>query len=274
MDINSTNFERVSEAKLIDCEAKRGGKIKRETFLVQTEFVNMGLLSGLKRSQGGIGLNDQDDPRNNIGCRARELLRSAPLHLHQEVMKTFIRRHKDILDKCRLPWYIPEWLGGMGLPSGSWGEPSELDMRLAHLILINWKATRPISLAHEQVTWQTWKLAERRMPETQYLPAKSDYSDLYNDIMGRQCVNLLFDANLDLDDLKAAVMEGTTNRALKRNAKLWSPVGKNLPTPLKVHELQFQAQYPALPPTAEMKFTAVPVRPPTKTWGVAVSALD
>jgi hypothetical protein len=282
LDINSTNFERVSDPKRIPCESKDGGRVMRETFLVQTKFVNMGLLSGLKRSQGGIGLDDQDDPRNNIGCRARELLRHAPEELHAVLMKSFILRHKDILDKTRqVPWYIPEWLGGLGLPSGDWGTPSETDLRLARLILINWKKERPISLAHQNVAWQTWRLAEKRLPDAVfYLPEKTIYSEIYNEVMGKLVVNLLFDANIELDDLKEAATGGNVGRALKKNARLWSPLGKQLPAPLKEHELRFLAQHPALPPIAGMPYyfgqhsTAIPVRASTKHWGVRVSALD
>jgi len=252
VDINSTSFVRTKEPFEIECTGREGAKIMRMTSLRLTKYVNFGLVNGLKRSQGTIGLNDQDDPRNNLGARARELIRLSPLELQHSAMRLFVKTHKKLLDTMRLPWYIPEWLGGVGLPSGSWGGPSVLDLRIAQRILYSWKKERPISLAHQEVSWQTWKLAEESLPKPGFTREKGEGTDLFTELMGKKCVDLLFDSSIDMTDLLQEPQKGTGMRvanAIKKNAKLWAPKQKGgsnkLPQPIEIEKLQFLTLYPA-----------------------------
>lgn len=165
-------------------------------------------------------------------------------------MKQFIQAHKHLLDTMRLPWYIPEWLGGVGLPIGEWGGPSDLDLRIARALLNNWSTERPTSLAHKETSWQTWRLAESRMPKAFFTETENALTALYSRVMTLQCVNLLFDSHVSLRELMVTVQGGRTAQAIKRNAKLWSPKRWTncLPQPLKVEDLKFVARFPALPP--------------------------
>jgi len=244
LDINSTNFQRTDEPKDIQYQRKDNTVVTRKTHLSQTRYVNVGLVKGLKRSQGRIGLNDQGDERNNMSARARELLRLSPPGLSENVMKTFINYHRDVLDKTRLPWFIPEWLGGVGLPIGKWGEPSDLDLRIARRIILNWKTQRPIPLSHKDVTWKTWLMAQERLPEPLYTTTKGPHTEAYTRAVALKCVDLLFDSKVELNDLFSGIQEGTrVHKAISHNAKLWKVEG-GLPQPLNLTDLEFSALYP------------------------------
>jgi len=239
VEINSTIFRRVPEFPLWFPEERINGHYReacvRKSCLRQVRYVNGGLLLGLKRSQGRVGIKDQDDPRGNLGVRADSLLQLAPEKLHERIMKVFLSRHRTLLEKMRLPWYLPDWLGGVGLPTGSWGQPSDLDLRLARRILNNWEELHPIPLANKEAPWKTWLLAQTKLPKPVYTDRPSEATEEYRRMVGLHCVNLLFDSDIKLSDMYEAVNGSTkVSRAIARNAKLYSPRGlRDIPKPLE-----------------------------------------
>jgi hypothetical protein len=247
VNINSTNYlrdeENPTEEHIFYTDSlftKRFNPFKLNL------YVNMGLMTGLKRSGLSIGLSDQDDPRNNIGVRYRELIRLSPPSMRNEIHKGFVNRHRELLEKARLPWYIPEWLGGLGLTGIV--EPSELDLRIAHMILLNWETRRPISLAHQEATWKTWQLAQKALPKPMLTFEKNKGVEEYKDLVAKKCIDLLFDLNIDLETLMTEVRKGEgVNKAIKRNAVIWSPkTYKELAKPLKMVDIEFRARYDSL----------------------------
>jgi len=247
VNINSTNFEVGQQwdeqEDFLDYDEKDNPVI-RHTPYVRTKFINMGLMNGLKRSGLSIGLSDQDDPRDNIGVRYRELMRSCPSSMRGEVHKGFIDKHRDLLSKTYLPWYMPEWIGGLGLLG--YEMPSELDLRVARMILLNWKKTRPISLAHGDTNWKIWQLAEKRVPKPYFVEKKNEGVELYNAIVVKQCIDLLFDSSITLDTLFEEVTKGQkVSTAIRHNAKLWDPrrYGNHLPAPMKYDDILFKPKY-------------------------------
>lgn len=242
LEINSTLYERLKSPKKIDYLSETKGKIKRETHLSEVKYVNVGLLLGIKRSQGVIGLNDQSDPHNNISMRSRSLLESCPEHMRTTVMEIFIQKHRELLTKSRLPWYIPEWLGGIGLPRGPWGENSELDLRLAHKILLNWAKERPIPISHQETPWQIWQIAQKGLPEPVFTTERNSDVEYYRQVVGIKCIDLLFDSNINLEDLLHEVKSNKTSKAIKHNSKLWIPKGR-LPKPLTQGQIEFRPRY-------------------------------
>jgi len=82
-------------------------------------YVNMGLVMGMTRSEGGTTkelVHDTLDPRvPTIGARHRSLLKSCPYHMRLKVHELFLRKNIDFLSSLHIPWYIPESLGGVGL---------------------------------------------------------------------------------------------------------------------------------------------------------------
>jgi len=249
LEINSTRFDRTdSDHRIIVPDRRTGEPVTRVTRIVQTPYVNMGLLLGLKRSQGKAGLKDLEDPRNSVGHRARELLRTCPEHLRHKTMSEFLNVHRNMLNIPRIPWFVPEWLGGFGIPSGDWGEPSELDRRQARAILLEWKKRRPIALGRPGAAWHVWELAERRMPKPHYSEVKGPLTELYDSLVGKHVVNLLFDSRLQLNDLRKEVTATRVGKALRHNSKIWTPKAGALPQPMSDTEMQFRRQYTALPP--------------------------
>jgi hypothetical protein len=243
VNINSTNFELQEVPHRITMRINNKSTVYRDCRLTQTKYVNLGLVVGNKRSQGPSGLNDQNDPSNNIGMRARELIRLCPEQLQEPVMKEFLKYHSELLQKMRLPWYIPDWLGGLGLPLGS---PSDVDLRLAALILRNWSKERPTPLCRSESPWKLRKMAEKQM--RQYIqPTSSTGKDSgvndYNRAAGTLVVNLLFDSRHSISDLKQEVVGSKVSRLIAHNARLWSPAGKNLPPPLTEEEIKFNPRY-------------------------------
>jgi hypothetical protein len=208
------------------------------------KYINMGLMNGLKRSGLSVGLNDQDDPRNNIGTRYREMIRLCPETLIHKAHKIFINSHRKLLVSSHLPWYIPEWLGGLGITGIE--TPSVKDLRISRMIIQNWKTTRPISLAHQEMNWKTWQLAAKHVPEPFIVQQKNKGCEDYNNVVAEKCIDLLFDSNVTLEDLFTGIQEGMskTKVAISHNARMWKvSTYKHLGKPLTMEELKFQGRY-------------------------------
>jgi hypothetical protein len=183
--------------------------------------------------------------KDNLSARSRELLRLAPTRLHEACMKMFLSKHWDILNKVSsIPWYVPEWLGGYGLPRGSWGGPTELDLRLVQKILFNWSHSRPISPSKKEMTWTTWIVAENSLPEPFFCDTKNIYTEQYTSMVNRKCISLLFDSNIKLDTLFKET-EGRGQWMLFHNQRIYEKALKGkLPAPLPLEKLDFVARYP------------------------------
>jgi hypothetical protein len=260
IEINSTQFRREQEdpqtlilekTERIRNPVKYDGapKMITQTRMVKrlipfrmTRYVNVGLMFGLKRSGLSVGLNDQDDPRQNLGTRYRELLRLCPSQMKEQAHKAFINHHRNLLVATRLPWFVPEWIGGVGLIG--FKEPSEKDLRIARMITINWAKRRPISLAHQEANWKTWQEASKRVPSPFVVEEKNSGVEIYTRAVASECINLLFDSDVTLERLFQVVTENKTSGAIKHNARLWSPsMYPKLPTAMAVDKLWFKPQY-------------------------------
>jgi hypothetical protein len=241
LEMNSTLYK---VDKPHDVVIKQGCKeVVRISPYSLVQYINLGLLLGMKRSSGKVGLTDQTDPRNNMAARARQLLKFAPSESHTIVMREFIKQHKELLTMINLPWYIPEWLGGIGLPTGEWGTPSEIDLRIARRILIHWWDRKPIQLGQQEVSWKTWELASKALPEPNYTGIKDQSTEDYSHEVAVKCVDLLFDSNYSLEDLNPTSTSQNPWRAIKHNQALWR-VTSDLPPPLELEKLEFQPLLP------------------------------
>jgi len=246
LEINSQIFLREEETHPLaywtkDVEGK-DKLIFRQCPFRQVEFVNTGLLTGAKRSAAKVGLGDIDDPYENIGMRAQWLVDQSPMEVKSTVMRQFLKCHREVLERTRCPFYIPQWLGGLGLPCGDWGEPSELDLRLAHKVLLEWKQRRPVTGTKEG--WQTWRLASSALPEPLYTSEKGPDSELYQDAVTKKCIDLLFDSNVSLEDLHVVNDPTSGARLVRMNARLYVPPKGKLPQPLPLWRLEKLKRYP------------------------------
>lgn len=102
-NINSTSYEfRTGKFKLIP-------------------YVNMGLVMGLGRSgvekvDVSVATQDYDNPFvKSLGARHHALIESCPVHLRMAVHELFLQHNAETLKHTRVPWYVPESLGGVGL---------------------------------------------------------------------------------------------------------------------------------------------------------------
>lgn len=251
VNMNSTNFLAGQESTYQDSES---GKIRKTPF-IRTNYINMGLLTGKKRSEASVSLNDEDNPYERIGVAYRDLIKNSPANLKLAVHKAFIEHHKDVLEKSRVPWYIPEWLGGLGMTGVE--KPSETDLRIARRILLNWTVERPIQLGRKEAKWKTWQLASKLVPTPNYTPYGDDPGvDQYKDLVAKKCVDLLFDSNVNLEDLLTTSATSRTNQALAHNSHLWSPRSRGpkcpcrgLPDPIDPKEIEYQSKYETYSPT-------------------------
>jgi len=85
-------------------------------------YVNMGLVCGMGRSGGSTGVRDVIKEDNfdqsmdlTIGGRHHALMESCPVELIGSVHKAFLKKHASVLQTVRVPWYVPEKFGGVGL---------------------------------------------------------------------------------------------------------------------------------------------------------------
>jgi len=137
-------------------------------------YVNMGLVCGLKRSGGKVGILDVHD--DSVGSRHRDMMFNLPpaLEFRKRAHGIFVKYNRSVLDSFTLPWFIPENLGGWGL-SSLYGlrviqgvvtplkhfvlGPSDLDMRIASKFVSSSKPSgvRSIPSSGEVVARSIWE---------------------------------------------------------------------------------------------------------------------
>lgn len=231
LNMNSTSYTyKPSRTSVLP-----NGKIAKRTFeLVQ--YVNVGLLLNIQRSAGG-DKRLEEATEWNTAARARELVRLTPPKLLKRVQPFFLKT----MPKTNLPWFIPEWLGGIGLPK-EMGTPSDLDLRMAHWILLNWKKKRPEKIKIPSL-WKTRELAEKAVPKPLLQPqslggelAREEYERLLS-LTG---IGILFDSRVELSTLLREQPEAAViKRKIRHNEVLWRPPKQKLPHPLAADEIEY-----------------------------------
>jgi len=218
-----------------------GGRVRESRFKA-VGFVNLGLVYGLKRS-GTERVGAEDVARSegayqpSAGARAQDLVETSPERLRDRVMREYIRQNRLWLDQVRVPWYMPRWLGGVGLPSwfrenGTLVGPTSLDLRKAKSIMLNWSRNRP--RLSTDAEWRMHQLALKRLPAPHVAPASAVTRDMLaasDRLYGDSIIGLLFDSDVGIDRLKVAKGESRmgAKRALRWNERLWTkaaPLGR------------------------------------------------
>jgi hypothetical protein len=163
LNINSTTFDytpldpvRTTVIRHVDFV-----EVERLVLFRKVQYVNLGLLFGLKRSGGKVSSADIGVEIGGIGARARDLIDNCPVLLREKVLADFIHRHTDVLRQARVPWFLPESLGGLGLPSAGRFCPSDRELRLARVILDD----KSIRIPSKPVAtpWKVWEYAQKRL---------------------------------------------------------------------------------------------------------------
>jgi len=99
---------------------------------------------------------------NSVGRNAEELLRGTPADCRERVYTAYLAHNREMLCSTSLPWFLPEHLGGLGLPILGERKPSKKDLRLAAVLYHHYKIpSRP-----QEMEWKVWQYAKKRIPET------------------------------------------------------------------------------------------------------------
>jgi hypothetical protein len=238
LEMNSTTFLRLAEPEL----AFRVGSglpspATLQLFFHQVERVNMSLIHGTKRSEGysvASGVGGQNTP--SIGSRARTLYSECPFEFRGVALKRFLNHNWEVLtsiSRMGVPWYMPEWIGGLGLPrfdcAGKMHGPTELDLRKGKFLLLNHLADLFL-VPSAASSWMTHKLVMRRLPERLKTAMSTHTGGAGADeLYGRMCVGLLFTQGVLLSDLYDGDPDSEKQlKQLRRNGRLWmnsSPLG-------------------------------------------------
>jgi len=146
------------------------------------KYVNLGLVFG--RSRVLTEDNGGGAPTQNLGTISRDLKRTCPKELWLKVKKQFIHHNRVNLVKYPgIPWFIPEWLGGLGLPVDHESERPENDRKIASYIKNNMKSCpklRPVAvkdmpfwLMHKEVLKDEKILGLEKIPSEGNQPRES-----------------------------------------------------------------------------------------------------
>jgi hypothetical protein len=164
LNINSTTYNYTPLDPVITTVIRRSDneEVERKILFRKVLYVNLGLLFGLKRSGGKVSIADIGVELGGIGARARDLISSCPEVLREKVLAEFVHRHSELLRSARVPWFLPEILGGLGLPSAGRFCPSDRELRLARVIL---DSNIKIPSKPVDTPWKVWEYAQRRLKD-------------------------------------------------------------------------------------------------------------
>jgi hypothetical protein len=175
-NINSTTYnydpDTVSETYQVRRVNRGSGLLEDVTKNIHFQlspYVNMGLIYDMSRS-GGEDVKSTTTV-TSIGERAHELMRTCPETLKEVVLSTYMGRHLKTLMSLNLPWYIPEYLGGLGLPiiPGTKHEPNDLQLRIAAK---SYKIGVVYPPLREATVWKTYGIVSK---DTEKMPTDEVY---------------------------------------------------------------------------------------------------
>lgn len=245
VQINSENFERIDEGYR-DIDRKSGKNMA--FYFKSTPYVNLGLLYGLKRS-GEVGQGDIGEGTNGIGVRCRELLSRAPEDVKSHLYDEFIRHHYKTLTSVKVPWYIPERYGGIGLPwlfedqiisQGEEGSPEtfrferkvirgaqKLDMQILTRIVSEPERYMPRKPPVD-APWDIYKFSKGRLPVKAVI--NPDVTSREREEYERVTHLMMIDAFFTCAEPMVQV-EDLYKKALRHNERVWRKAlrAQNLP---------------------------------------------
>jgi hypothetical protein len=210
---------------------------------VEARYVNLGLMMGRRRdaTKDAKCTVEAQAPSQvhggQLGNISRELKRSCPPRLWAQAKKRFVYYNMTTLSKYpNIPWYIPEWLGGYGLPRDdvSEGNVSDEDRYAATIIkmkMLSHKEFRPV-LPKDMDEWILHQKVEKQLKEEYkgilpvffdvgHLPSgeavilEEEYSKAYKALV---CDTV---QRLQLKDLSKKLKGDSVHRALQHNSNVW-----------------------------------------------------
>lgn len=121
----------------------------------KTGYVNLGLLKG--QSKDG----SQKKDAYQLGGLHQLLVYHTPPEQLKAAHSFFIQYHKNELERAQIPWFMPQWLGGLGLHPVN-GERNDFDRSVATLIRSSYDNRFRIQTGSES-EWQMDKLAKKKL---------------------------------------------------------------------------------------------------------------
>jgi len=122
----------------------------------EVPFINFGLMKGLVRSEGGDDVKKDErttivEACSRMGWCSKELMRGFEF-IHKELDFLFRYYHNKYLLSSHLngiPYYIPTWLGGLGLSVGNRPDEliSDLQLKAARSIFQDFEKLKPKSMS-------------------------------------------------------------------------------------------------------------------------------
>jgi hypothetical protein len=204
-------------------------KDQRSGIWYTRKYVNMGLVLGRsKDGQNKVTLA-------KLGALSRDLKSSCPPSLWRKAKKMFIRNNRNELNRYpNLPWFIPEWLGGLGLPRDNDTEISEIDRKICSIIKMNYhnpkfKIVKPQEMAewvmHKEVMKRerTFGLKPVNYKKVNCRECEHDLAEEYSQFYKYMTIDLLLTHSLE------EIKQLTKSReAYLQNTKVWMRANKLL----------------------------------------------
>jgi hypothetical protein len=124
-------------------------------------YINMGILSGQKRSQVLAAARD-DEGKSSLSQLSHEVVFTAPESVREKVLSSFIQSNIKDLRILQIPWFLPEYVGGVGLPNVGRFQPSSIDRYTAQLIYKS-NLLRPKKSGNK--LWKFQEYAKKHIPK-------------------------------------------------------------------------------------------------------------
>jgi hypothetical protein len=186
----------------------------KEQRWIEHKYINLGLMKGLQRTKGKTEkvISSMSSPQvgiHQLGTICRELKRSCPPESWDLVKSRFIYYNKKTLESYEggLPWFLPEWLGGVGLPLDKPNELSDLDRRTATVLkMYHYKRDFNIIKPKDMDTWLMHKKVQKDLKpfglsevhyRTVHMDGPHSLEEEYNNLYKLMTFNLLEKESLE-----------------------------------------------------------------------------
>jgi hypothetical protein len=224
----------------------------------EAKYINLGLMKGYKRM--GVGTKKGFNPQvgiHQLGVICRELKRTCPVRLWPIVKRRFL--YYNMIELSRypdLPWFVPEWLGGIGLPYDHHEEVHYRDQCAATGIKYQMNDPKwcPV-LPKDMPMWNMHQLVMDSLPSKKTCLFKKvcmeegleDLEDHWSQFYKLATVNLL--GKLPIEELYEVLNDDNSiHRALRHNSRIWGKARRTISAPPMSEEDMAYVQKKVYPP--------------------------
>jgi len=249
MNINSRFLIHLESGREIGKIVERNHELKQITRMqrwTEVNYIPMAIITN--GSNNGSITNFWMDMIGQAGTRYVDCVKSWP-EKEPQILSLFKKYNSEYFKKVRIPYYIPTWLGGLGLYTDYTSRfISTIDKKLANLIMGKMKEGKfPRNLNHSKKEWLFWDLAEAKVKKNPDLKITttsvkaSSGCELYKNEIAAEVFQLFIDPKVKLQDIfnkEVNKLQGKEKSNAKRsesmrdkvfkmnlryNEKLWDP---------------------------------------------------